>query len=64
MDVKYGAAFAAVDAPVLRLCRAVDGLCLFIKPWLLNSNKVDLAAVIKRYRGEAVACCSVPIEYT
>jgi hypothetical protein len=64
MDIEYSAAFAAVDSPVLRLCRAVDGLCLFIKPWLLDSNEVNLAALVKRYRGEAVTCCSIPIEYT
>lgn len=64
IDIECGAAFATVDSLVLRLCRAVDSLCLFIKLWLLDSNEVNLAAVIKRYRGEAVVCGSIPVEYT
>jgi hypothetical protein len=64
MDIEDSTAFAAVDSLVFCLCRAVDRLCLFIKPWFLDSNKVNLAAIIKCYRGEAVTCCSVPVEYT
>jgi hypothetical protein len=64
VDVECSAAFAAIDSLVLRLCRAVDSLYLFIKPRLLDGNNVNLAAIVKRYRGEAIACYSVLVEYT
>jgi hypothetical protein len=63
MNIKYCAAFAAIDSPVLSLCRAVNYLGLFIKPRLLDCYNVSLAVVVKRQQGEAVSCRGVPIDY-
>jgi hypothetical protein len=48
MNVKYCAAFAAIDSLVLSLYGAVNYLGLFIKPWLLDCYNVSLAVVVKR----------------